>query len=173
MPDTVRDKALQFLGMAYLEGYEELVPGGLLYELVSKLRAKELGQLCWFFWTLRGEAEVPERAQKVLYFWALVDEQLRLQDLELPELRSGLSQLTVFVKDLTGANLDLVVAAAPYAQVRFHGYMLLQNVNRLGLGLPQGGGEGLSRGAHGLCARVSSRRGRRHRHEDCGSWGAR
>src|SRR5439155_15566197 len=35
LPDQVAEKALQFLGLAYLEGMEDLNSGGLLAELVA------------------------------------------------------------------------------------------------------------------------------------------
>ena len=63
LPNQVAEKALHFLGLAYLEGMESLDGGGLLSELVAGLRVKELSQLSWFFWTLRGKDELASYVQ--------------------------------------------------------------------------------------------------------------
>lgn len=137
LPKQVAERALQFLGLAYLEGMESLDGGGLISELVSELRVKELSQLCWFFWTLRGKAEPSARTSKILTFWMKVAEQVRANRADVPELQSALSQLAVFVHELTPAAVDALVEAAPHAQIRHHGYMLVQNLARLASQYPK------------------------------------
>jgi len=131
LPDQVAEKALQFLGLAYLEGMESIDGGGLLSELVAELRIKELSKLCWFFWTLRPKATPSDRTSKILKFWIKVAEQVRANRADEPELQSALSQLAVFVHELTPSAVEVLVEAAPYAQVRHHGYMLVENLARL------------------------------------------
>lgn len=137
LPDQVAERALQFLGLAYLEGMEGLDGGGLLNELVAELRVKELSQLCWFFWTLRGKAEPSVRTSKILMFWMKVAEQARANRADVPELQSALSQLAVFVHELTPVAVEALVEAAPHAQVRHHGYMLVENLARLASQYPK------------------------------------
>jgi hypothetical protein len=137
LPDQVAERALQFLGLAYLEGMESLDGGGLLSELVAGLKVKELSQLCWFFWTLRGKAEPSARTSKILTFWMKVAEQVRASRAEVPELQSALSQLAVFIHELTPVAVEALVDAAPHAQVRHHGYMLIQNLARLASQYPK------------------------------------
>ncbi|UCU93390.1 hypothetical protein [Hydrogenophaga taeniospiralis] len=137
LPDQVAERALQFLGLAYLEGMESLDGGGLLSELVAELRVKDLSQLCWFFWTLRGESEPSARTPKILAFWMKVAEQVRENRADVPELQSALSQLAVFVHELTPAAVEALVDAAPHAQVRHHGYVLVQNLARLASQYPK------------------------------------
>ena len=131
LPDRVADRALQFLGLAYLEGMESLDGGGLLSELIVGLKVKELSELSWFFWTLRGNPEQTVRGSKVMAFWMSVAERIRASGVALPELQAALSQLAVFVHELTPATVEALVDAAPHAQVRHHGYMLLENLARL------------------------------------------
>jgi hypothetical protein len=131
LPDQVAEKALQFLGLAYLEDMESLDGGGLLSELVAGLRVKELSQLCWFFWTLRGSGEPSHRTSKILAFWLKVAEQVRASRKVMPELQSALSKLAVFVQELTPAVVDALVEAAPHANVRYNGYMIIKNLARL------------------------------------------
>jgi hypothetical protein len=137
LPDQVAERALQFLGLAYLEGMESLVGSGLLSELVSELKVKELSQLCWFFWTLRGKPEPSARTSKILMFWMKVAEKVRANRADVPELQSALSQLIVFIHDITPDAVEALVDAAPHAQVRHHGYMLIQNLARLASPYPK------------------------------------
>jgi hypothetical protein len=137
LPDQVAERALQFLGLAYLEGMESLDGSGLLSELVSELKVKELSQLCWFFGTLRGKAEPSARTSKILVFWMKVAEQVRAHRADVPELQSALSQLAVFIHDLTPDAVEALVDAAPHAQVKHHGYMLVQNLARLASQYPK------------------------------------
>lgn len=137
LPDQVAARALQFLGLAYLEGMESLDGSGLLSELVSELKVKELSQLCWFFWTLRGVAEPSARTSKIMAFWMKVAEQVRANRADLPELQSALSQLAVFIHDLTPDAVEALIDAAPHAEVKHHGYMLVQNLARLASQYPK------------------------------------
>lgn len=131
LPDNVAERALQFLGLAYLEGMENLDGEGVLCELIADLRVKELSQLCWFFWTLRGKAERSARTSKILAFWMKVAERVRESHANMPELQSALSQLAVFLHELTPATVEALSEAAPHAQVRHHGYLLIENLARL------------------------------------------
>lgn len=137
LPDQVAEKALQFLGLAYLEGIEVLDGGGLLNELVAKLQVKELSQLCWFYWTLRGKAASDVRASRILNFWMKVAEQIQTSASDAPALQSALSQLAVFVNELTPATIKALKDAAPHAQISHHGYMLVQNLSRLASRYPR------------------------------------
>lgn len=137
LPDQVADRALDFLGLAYLEGMESLDGNGLLSELVTELRVKQLSHLCWFFWTLRGKAEPSDRSSKILNFWIKVAEQVRANSVDVPELQSALSRLAVFIHNLTPDVLDALVDAAPHAQVGHHGYMLIENLARLATQYPK------------------------------------
>jgi len=137
LPDRVADRALQFLGLAYLEGIESLDGDGLLSELVVGLKVKELSALSWFFWTLRGQSEPTARTSRVLAFWVTVAERIRATGAVLPELQSALSQLAAFVDELTPATSAALLDAAPYAQVGHHGYMLVENLVRLASQYPK------------------------------------
>lgn len=137
LPKQVAEKALQFLGLAYLEGLESLDESGLLSELVADLKVRELSHLCWFFWTLRGKAGPSDHTSKILAFWWEVAKQVRAKQANVPELQSALSQLAVFVYDLTPATVEMLVDAAPYAQVGHHGSVLVENLARLASQYPK------------------------------------
>lgn len=137
LPDQVAERALQFLGLAYLEGMESLDGSGLLSELVSKLKVKELSQLCWFFWTLRETAVTPARRSKILMFWMRVAERIRSSQANVPKVQSALSLLAVFIHDPTRDAIQALADAAPHAQVSFHGDVLVQNLKRLASQCPK------------------------------------
>jgi ribosomal protein L11 methylase PrmA len=66
-----------------------------------------------------------------------VAEHARLNQADLPELQSALSQLSVFVNELSPAVVEALVEAAPHAQVRHHGYILVENLARLASQYPK------------------------------------
>jgi hypothetical protein len=128
----VSEKALQFLGVAYLEGLAEL-DGGLLGDLVSSVDVERLSQLCWFFWTMSGgvDSAASSRAQKVLSFWEAVAVVIKGHQDGFPELQSALNLLAAFVTELTGPTTAAWKEAAPYAQVKYNGHILVENLARL------------------------------------------
>ena len=128
----VSEKALQFLGVAYLEGLAEL-DGGLLGDLVSSVDVERLSQLCWFFWTMRGgvDSSASGRAQKVLAFWEAIAVATKGHQAGFPELQSALNLLAAFVTELTGPTTAVWKEAAPYAQVKYNGYILVENLARV------------------------------------------
>ena len=132
--NQVAEKALQFLALAYLEGQENLDSGGgILGELVDDLEAAHLAQLCWFFWTLSQPDPngASGRSQKILAFWRRAWEVVRASGVELPEVQSALNQLAPFIEQLDEQTTRMWSEAARYAQVKYHGSVLLENMARL------------------------------------------
>jgi hypothetical protein len=130
LPDQVANRALQFLGLAYLKDMTTIDDGGLLTELIVEIKVKELAHLCWFFWTLR-DGEPSNRAEKIIEFWLRAAAQIRHSGETFPELQSALSQLIAFVHELNQAIVDVLVEAAPHSQVSHHGYLLIEHLARL------------------------------------------
>lgn len=132
LPDHVAQKALQFLGLAYLEELEDISRGGFLAELIAGLHEKGLSHLCWFFWTLRNDNPgTSPRAPRILAFWMKVAESMCESGREIPGIHSALSQLSAFIHDLTPSIVALWAAAAPHAEVKHHGYILIEQLARL------------------------------------------
>lgn len=128
LPDSVSDRALQFLGLAYLEEKEHLTEEGLLTELVMTLKSEQLSHLCWFFWTLRRNQE---RAPLIVEFWRRVADAARAKEDAYAELQSALNLLAVFIHELTPTTVQMWADAAPYAQVRHNGHILIEQLARL------------------------------------------
>ncbi len=132
LPDHVLEKALQFLGLAYLEGLEELGDGGLMSELVVTLKTEQLSKLCWFFWTLRRSKEPSDpRRTRILEFWKRIAAAIRNCGTAQPELQSALNQLAVFIDEMTPDTTQMWAEAAPHAEVRHHGYVLVEHLAHL------------------------------------------
>ena len=76
--DSVSKKALQFLGLAYLEERKQLDQPGLMLDLITSVHFNELMQLCWFFWTLRdGQEDSEISRRRILNFWSQVATAIR------------------------------------------------------------------------------------------------
>lgn len=137
LPDHVSDRALQFLGLAYLEGQEELDGGGLLSELINGLKVDELSRLCWFFWTLRPTDGTSKHTARILALWTKVAERIDQSGTEAPGLQSALNQLAAFIANLTQPMVPVWAAAASHAHVKYHGPILVENLARLAGKYPQ------------------------------------
>jgi hypothetical protein len=129
LPESVAQKALQFAALAYLRGLEGLEDGPL-GRVIDSLDEGKLHELCWFFWTMRS-GEVPDGVRdRILHFWQKVDERLVLTDGSL-KIKSDLVLLASFISELTPPLIELWSRSASAAEVGHHGYLLLENLNRL------------------------------------------
>jgi hypothetical protein len=130
----VREKALQFLALAFLEGQEQITPHSVLGGLVAALAESQLTQLCWFFWTLRrqsSDAEGNRIRTRILEFWRHVTSAMREAGNDLPEVQSALNQLAPFLEELDEETTRLWAEAAKHANVKYHGNVLVENMARL------------------------------------------
>ena len=125
--DSVSKKALQFLGLAYLEECEQLAQPGLMLDLITSVHFNELMQLCWFFWTLRDGLEKSEiRRRRILNFWSQVATAIRTKGNSQPALQSELNLLSIFIQEIT-PEIELIwCEAAPHADIRHHGNNLVE-----------------------------------------------
>ena len=134
LPDTVSTRAVQFVGLAYMEGMENIdAPiDGLLKELIAAPSTESLTELCWFFWTMRGDVGLTEtKRKKILAFWLAVSSKLRIQPLPYPKLQSALNFLAAFVEEVDASLEKAWTEAAPYAQTSHHGYILVEHLARI------------------------------------------
>lgn len=133
LPAQVSKRAVEFVGVAYLKGLENLGDGGLLSSLIESLDQTALPHLSWFFWTLRpreGDSVRPH-GPKVLEFWRRVEARIRGDGGDFSELRSSLSLLAAYLNDLDSPMVEVWESAARYAQRHHHGYVLVEEMARL------------------------------------------
>lgn len=132
--ESAKEKALQFLALAYLEGMETLDDASLLGEVVRNLNVFNISQISWFFWTLRSKKS---HAESILHFWAVVVDSIEKNGTEQAEIYSALNLLAPFLEELSAETTRLWYVIAPYAQVRHHGYILIKNLARLSSKYPK------------------------------------
>lgn len=138
LPESVTEKALQFLGLAYVDELEQLDQDGLLSELITTLKANQLITLCWFFWTLRSsKVRTSSREKRILEFWKRVSKAIRESGTTQPELQSALNLLAEFIYEVTPDIKQIWIEAAPHAQIKHHGYILVEHLARLASTYPE------------------------------------
>jgi hypothetical protein len=136
LKDQVRDRAMQFLGLAYLnddlEPLSESEPdAGLLAKVMGELNENALSRLCWFFWTLRGQGPESEIGRKVIKFWMKLDCVIYASTSAHPELLSALNSLSVFIETLDDVTTKLLKNAAVFSNIKFHTHTLVTELARL------------------------------------------
>ncbi|MFC7298084.1 hypothetical protein [Herminiimonas aquatilis] len=138
LPSGVTEKAVQFLGLAYLEGKEELTINSILGELVYGLNEKPLKKLCWFFWTMRNKERIANGAgHKILHFWSEIAKTIRNGVSEREALQSSLNRLAVYITKITPEIEANWTEAARHAQVGYQGNLLLEELSRLSKQYPK------------------------------------
>lgn len=141
LKDQVRDRAMQFLGLAYLnddlEPLSESEPDtGLLAKVMEELNESALSRLCWFFWTLREQGPKSETGKKVIRFWSKLGQIIDDSASPHPELLSALNSLSVFIEKLDDDTAQLLKNAALFANVKFHTHTLITELARLSYKYP-------------------------------------
>lgn len=126
LPDTVTDKAIQFVALAYLHGTETLSEArvSLIGELLRGRRVDDYAKLAWFLWTLRGGLDDTQR-QRVMVLWLEASRLLSGHEMGSQKQLSHLSLLAVHIGVLTPEIEAAWVQAAPYADVSHHGSTLV------------------------------------------------
>lgn len=137
LTSNVKEKALQYLVIAYLDGVEELSDQkSLLGEIVNELHVPELKHICWFIWTMRGAKNDSERNSRVITFWTSVSQRISGNESEHAELLSSLNFLAEFITELTEPIQKVWMQAAPFANIAYNGHVLVENMARLADAFP-------------------------------------
>ena len=141
LKDEVRDRAMQFLGLAYLNNDLELLSEsgpdtGLLAKVMEELNESALSRLCWFFWTLREPGPDSEIGKKVINFWIKLGNIIKESASPRPELLSALNSLAVFIEELDAVTAPLLKDAAVFSNVKFHTHTLVTELARLSQRFP-------------------------------------
>lgn len=137
LKDRLDNRYIQLIGIAYYRQIEKIeAENNTLLTLIQRNDTKELGQLIWFIWTLRGP-ETFERAKGMVYeLFPLI---LQIADLneELGQkLASQLCHWTIFIDDLDELSLKWLKCIAPYAQVNYNATHLIEGMAKLSKDYP-------------------------------------
>lgn len=127
----VKDKIIQNIVIAYLQGNEQLEDkNGILGWLIERWKVEELRELTWFVWTLRsGPRE--DISVKVIPLWVELSARADPSSEAGKRMLSRLCMWSVFVDELSGQTKDLLLRAAPYADLEHDAYILIEELKRL------------------------------------------
>lgn len=136
----VREKILQSIAVAYLEGLESLEGDESLFAIVLREgREKDLSHMIWFYWTQRKQRMKEGAVAAILGFWRKLDAQQR--ERQVPSILSDLTLLTSFLPDIDDEQARWLLLVAPFADERHHTTFFLEELARLVVKRPRTVGE--------------------------------
>lgn len=126
-----KDKIIQNIVIAYLQGDERLDDkNGILNWLIERWKLEELRELTWFVWTLRsGQRE--DISVKLIPLWVELSAHADPNCEAGKRVLSRLCMWSVFVDELSEQTVDLLLRAAPYADLEHDAYILVGELKRL------------------------------------------
>ena len=126
-----KDKIIQNIVIAYLQGDEKLEDvNGILGWLIERWKLEELRELTWFVWTLRsGQRE--DISVKLMPLWTELGRRADPTSETGKRMLSRLCMWSVFVDELSEQQMNLLLQAAPYADLEHDAYILIAELKRL------------------------------------------
>jgi hypothetical protein len=142
LPDSVGEKALQFIMLAYLAGREPLEGEGsdLIQGILREITPKIVSRLCWFVWTLHGELDDEARA-RVRDLWLAASARIAGDETSHVVALSNLNLLASALNALDDEIVDAWKQAAPYANDAYHAPHMVKDFARLAPTYPRAVGE--------------------------------
>jgi hypothetical protein len=125
-----KEKVLQNIVVAYIHGEDLLEDNASLINLlIARWNTEELNELISFIWTLRNHDE--NLCRKVQSLWTKFSKRIAGREDENKQILSSLCLWSTFILEITADNLNLLKQAAPYVDVRYHSYILIEELKRL------------------------------------------
>ena len=142
LPDSVGEKALQFIILAYLAGREPLEGEGadLIQGILRQMKPEVVSQLCWFVWTLHGDLDDEARA-RARHLWLAASARIAGDEASHSVALSNLNLLASALNALDDETVAAWKQAAPYANDAHHGPSLVRDLARLAPTFPRAVGE--------------------------------
>lgn len=142
LPDSVTEKTLQFIMLAYLAGREPLAgeDAELVDRILQEMKPDVISRLCWFVWTMHGNLNHAQR-DRIREFWLAASTRIYGHEDDYAIPLSGLNLLASTIQSL---DEDLVRAwkqAAPYARDAHHDSHFVEDLARLAPTNPREVGE--------------------------------
>lgn len=138
LPDFVREKALQFIMLAYLTGREPLDGEGsdLIQGILRQMKPEVVSRLCWFVWTLHGGLDDEARA-RVRDLWLAASARIAGGEASHMVALSNLNLLASALNALDDEIVDAWKQAAPYANDAHHAPHVVKDFARLAPAYPR------------------------------------
>jgi len=126
-----KDKIIQNIVIAYMQGDEQLEnKNGLLNWLIERWKLEELRDLIWFVWTQRsGQRE--DVSVKLIPLWIELSTRADPNSEAGKHVLSRLCTWSVFIDELSEQTMELLLRAAPYADLEHDAYILIEELKRL------------------------------------------
>lgn len=142
LPDSVSEKALQFIMLAYLAGREPLGGEGadVIQGILRQMKPEVVSQLCWFVWKLHGDLEDEARA-RVRHLWLAASARVAGEEASHAIALSSLNLLASALNALDDKMVDAWKQAAPYANDAHHAPHMVKDLARLAPTFPRAVGE--------------------------------
>jgi hypothetical protein len=126
-----KDKIIQNIVIAYIKGNEQLHDkDGILSWLIERWKLEELRELTWFVWSLRG-GKREYMSTKLIPLWVELSRRANPYGEAGKRILSRLCMWSAFVDELSEQTMDLLLQAAPYADLEHHAYILIEELKRL------------------------------------------
>ncbi len=127
----IKSKVIQNIVIAYFQGHEDIKQeAGILNWLMARRNAKELSDLVWFVWTLRGAEGFPP-TEKILALWKAISDSADPNSDEGKAILSRLSMWSVFISELDAQVMELLEKLVPFADNEYNAYILVEELKRL------------------------------------------
>ncbi len=128
---SIKNKIIQNIVVAYLQGYEDIgQEGGLMPWLLGRQNVDELGQLIWFVWTLRSK-DAQALTEKILVLWKEISDRADPASEQGKAVLSRLAMWSVFIQVLDRNAMRLLEKLAPFADQEHNAYILVEQLRRL------------------------------------------
>lgn len=126
-----KDQIIQNIVIAYLQGNEQLEDkDGILSWLIERWNLEELRSLTWFAWTLRNRQK-KDIGVKLIPLWVELSQHADPSSETGKRTLSMLGRWSVFIDELNEQTMDLLLKAAPYANLEHDAYILIEELQRL------------------------------------------
>lgn len=123
----VREKVLQLIAIAYVQGIESLPPQrGLLAQVLLQWKHEDLKELIWFFWTLREDRADEKLTRRIMNFWRWCYERIKGKEEENAALLSKLTFFAAFLGQIDAEAEQWLLQAAPWAEVDYNATFLIE-----------------------------------------------
>lgn len=127
----VDEKIIQNIAVAYINDFEKLEDeSSMVHQLLVRRQPKELGQLIWFFGTLRKDGDKKIR-NKIFELWPRLLDVVDTNSREGKKLASKLCDWSVFVDEVNEGNKHLILAVAPFAEEEYNSHDLLESIAKI------------------------------------------
>lgn len=138
----VREKLIQNIAIAYLEGWENLTTEDSLFlAVLNEWRPDDISEIISFFWMQRDRNLGDKGLGHILEFWRWCHEKIGGNQEHNSGVLSSLSLLTVFLRELSGESKAWLLQCAPWVDEKHHSPFFLEYLDQLATDYPRETGE--------------------------------